>query len=358
MSPIFSSILQILTGGISKYFTSGTSVLQGIGDSFSKVLEPLSTLGQNHTDNLLASWTGSRLTDAQREQNEWNKQETLSAWNRQMEASNTYYQRQVKDLQAAGLNPMLATGGSPSVPSASVANGVSPGAGTLGLDSIMNIFRLNSELKNIDADTSKKLADAGKAASETKGIDIVNQYEDERQRLELEGRGLSNSLTRIQIGQINKSLEDIDSQIALRVEQAKSEKERRDLMSAQALSARANVYQVAELLPYSKALMDAQTEQARSNAAYAAAQAAYKNGLLTSGMIEATVSKTLYDAKQSKESANYTKIKAAAANIEKSLREGRNPENWSPDGPEGAIIGTLYNFLEMINPLSKLAIGL
>lgn len=360
MNPFLNGLLNLLTVGVSEIFTSQGS-FKGAMNNFGEILsnwgKTANDVGhQNMLGNWIAKMTGSRLTDAEMQANEWNEQQVLAAWNRQMEADNTKYQRQVADMQAAGLNPMLAAGGTLHAPSALVAQSVSPSAGTFGLDSILNMFKLGAELKNINADTNKKKAEADKAAADAAGQNIVNNYEDERQRLQNEGLGIANSLSRAQISEIKKQLEDYDSQISLRLKQEKSEDARVSLISAQAMLARANAFQVAELIPYSKALMSAQTEQAKQNAAFAAAQAAYQNGLLNSGMIESMVYRNIAEKKNINAQQRHTEARAAILEIEKSLKEGHNPENWSPDSISGALVGTIYNLLETINPLSKLGL--
>lgn len=348
-----SAFTDLISNMVSGFIPSVISMFTGLdnkGWTASKgaqhVAEDLASLqDQDLISNYMRKTTGSSLTNAEREANIWNQQETLSAWNRTMEADNTKYQRQVADMQAAGLNPVMAAGGSVSAPTAAVAGGVSPSAAAFNLDSIVNMLGLGAKIKNIEADTNLKSSQAAKAASETKGQDIVNAYEDERQRLQNEGLGLSNDINIRQQRLIAKQVDDIDSQIQLRIEQTKSELEKRQLMIAQGLLARANSFQIVEMLPYAKALSSAQTDQAKANAAFASVQAAYQNGLINAGYIDHMVDKLVSDGRISASQAEISEIKSA-------IKNGKNPPDWRPDGVLQAIVGAASNLLDAINPLA------
>ena len=122
-----------------------------------------------------------------REQNEFNSNEAqvTREWNAQMD--NTKYQRQVADMQAAGINPALAMNGGVTTQATSNATASSGSGipGGLDLSSVMEMalqmsqFKLQSKQlklqeKLIDSQANKNNADAAKTKKETSWIDQLN----------------------------------------------------------------------------------------------------------------------------------------------------------------------------------------
>lgn len=92
------------------------------------------TLVQDNTDDAIAKLANDlnlKLDDTTKDylvQHTLNEHSAENAWKREMEASNTQYQRAMEDIRRAGLNPFLAiqslSGSSPSSNAQSVTGGL------------------------------------------------------------------------------------------------------------------------------------------------------------------------------------------------------------------------------------------
>lgn len=340
------------SSGLNGFFNSLNSVLSG-----------------DALEGIVNRWSGAALTPAEREANEFSAQQAELAFNRELDASNTAKQRQVADMQAAGINPMMAVSQGVSLPSASASSSVSPSASAFSISDILNLFRMKEllplEKASLEAQTEKTQSEAAKNRSETKGVDIINNYRDESERLRLEGNRLANSLTSVQEKQLEKVTEKIIDEMAVLKKSAKTEEERANLYMAQRLLYNAQHDQIVSLVPYQKALMSAQTDREKQAALVAAADAAYRNGLISSGYIQAQVQQAYASASASASAAEESNIRADrqridndVAEIRSMFRTGQIPED-SPmnTGVNRFVLNNVLMPIELLldnfNPISN-----
>lgn len=259
--------------------------------------------------NGIRSWfvgkTGQALTGAEEQANEFAHNEAQLAFDRELEASNTAYQRKVADLQAAGINPMMAASSGVSLPSSSAASSVSPGAGTFQLAELINLYRMKQMLPLEKAAASAQIentkAQTDKTKADVEHQRVVNKYIERSEQLRLEGQKLANDLSVTQKSKLQQDIRTAEQELKKLVAETKNEEDKNELILAQSLVQNATARRLTEMLPYEKALSAAQNEAARASAVSAFAQAAWQNGLIDNGMISIAVEQAGYQ----RDSAEY-----------------------------------------------------
>ena len=141
----------------------------------------------------------------------------------------------------------------------------------------------------IDADITKKKSD-------TKSVDLDNQFKEDTLAAREEGIQLANDATKETISKIREEKNKAVKEIDLLIKQAATEDERKTLVAAQAAVQKATEKQILELLPVQQKLMEAQTLAQQAAAAANFASAAYQNGLIDAGQIDEICRKAKADA--------------------------------------------------------------
>lgn len=285
---------------------------------FGTILSPVADLFPAHT--VVGSWirsqTGHGLTGAQLEANQFSHNEAQLSYERALQADSTKHQREVADLQAAGLNPMLATGMSGGSVQSSAASSVSPSAVGANLGDLLGAVLRSRELR-----IQKKVADSEVAVNEareddlrasaaekrsrTTGQDLYNDFFSQTSNIRaiLLGDQHERNLWERNIGErgvavkeaaqalAEKSAEHynalLDSQKELIDKEVSNYDLKAALFAANAREANANVTYKMAMLEVDKRYKEAATESEKNSAELLALEARLKNGVYTPEYIKA-----------------------------------------------------------------------
>ena len=282
-----------------------------------------------------------------RVQNIFNKYEAQRArdWNEAMDS--TKYQRTVTDMRSAGVNPALAMSGGVTTQASSSAQAQGANVATPALD-LSQVAQLAMQSKQLDI--QNKLADAEirlkNADADLKEKD--SKYRDDYNSLMLDGLRKSNSLTDSQIDQIRANIGKIGEEVELLKKQAATEEDRKLLTAAETSLRKAmerktdqEVKNLVALLPFQKALMSAQTEQARASASAQLVHAAYEQGLIDNGYIEEMT-------RELSARADSAEAKAEVDEMMRDIRTG-NFDKWFTGGTkvDKVLSGSLRDFTRL-----------
>ena len=247
-------------------------------------------------------------------QNKFNAEQAQIARDWNLEQDNTKYQRAVVDMQRAGVNPALMMSKGPISTQAATnvaAQGATPAymnmSAVASLAQTISQAKLNyaqkrqldtqSDLNEVQARYYGNLGD--KITQETIGLTIDNKYREEYNQLRNEGQRLANSYTGEQLKKVGEEINNLKADTGKKIEEAKTEQEKQNLYAQDAILKQVQAYQIVALIPYHQNVMSSQGDFNRSAAKYQLVQAAYQQGLIDEGMIEALVRQTNANASKS-----------------------------------------------------------
>lgn len=210
----------------------------------------------NHGSSWLNKQTGAALTGAERENNEFQRNERIEAQNWTAQREDTQAQRMMSDYAAAGINPMMVAGGNGVSSSSSGQSGTQPVSGA-SLSELMALLLLPEQKKVLESQANANNARAEESGTKTE-------------------------LWQVKSDEALQHIEQMKSQI-------ETELKKQGFYEGRELLARINAQNIVYLQEAQKKLLEASAGKQDASAGLDSIHALYQAELLDKGMIEALV---------------------------------------------------------------------
>lgn len=321
------------------------SFLSGIGDLKIPLVSSVANMAVGLLGSKLQkSLVNNHMSGAEREVAAFNAQEAQKARDWNLEMDNTKYQRQVVDMQNAGINPALAMNGGVSTQATSNATG-NASTQMAPMMSVVDLATTAANLKNLEAQKGLIDAQARLANANAEGIETENKYKDRLELAIAEGQEKANTLTDTQIAELNQKISESKERIKLIIAQAKTEEERQNALRAQALLDKANAAQIEALTPVLVELKKAETNEAKARAAEAFVRAAYQQGLIDEGYVKAIARQAGANADE----AEAVALRVSSENAKRGLTDTMsNGESFYTTKFDKFVGTTLYQIADLL----------
>lgn len=237
-------------------------------------------------------------------QNKFNAEQAQIARDWNLEQDNTKYQRAVVDMQKAGVNPALMMSKGPISTQAATnvaAQGATPAY--MNMNAVASLAQSISQAKLNDAqrrnlDTASDLNEkqaryydelGDKVSVEALILNTDAKYREEFNRLEIEGKKIANSIGGEQLKKVGEEINVLKADYAKKIAETKTEEEKAKVQAQEAILKGAQAYQIVALLPFQQDVMSSQSFAQRAVGKVHLVEAAFKQGLIDAGAIEAQV---------------------------------------------------------------------